>query len=565
MRWARATTLCGLASAIASPLGLALASQNHDYDIVVVGGTSAGYAAAIQAARLNRTVALLEPSKHVGGIAIEGAGASDIDSQSSFQNSLTIGPLAFEFYRRVADRYNNTKAFDQGWSNHTKDKSLWRFECHVGQSVIEDWLAEEKNIDVYLETALRGAGNGHGVFKSGEEIIKIETEARDFFSARIFIDATYEGDLLAAAGVPYTIGRESIAAYNESLAGIQFNTTFSQLTVDVDPYRVSGNPSSGLIPTVQDQALGKAGDRDRNIQAFSWRLCLTNNVSNLVPFTRPADYDPSHYEIYQRYVKAGGKVFTPSIVLPNNKTDIIGSATEGLGFDMPGRTSEYPEGSHSQRAKLLEDLARWQKGLLYFLAHDNSMPKETRDEWSKWGYAQDEFVDNEHFPRAMYVRDGRRMIRDDIVVTSHNTEYSYPEIPVSDPILTNLWPIDLHSTRRIVKDGHIYDEGFLWKQGPDWKPWLLSYQAIVPKSTMCKNLFVPTSPSSTHLGFSLLRVEHTFMTMGQVSAIAADIAIKTNASSVEKVNYDLLREQLDATGFLLNATADGLPSRVSNS
>lgn len=286
----------------------------------------------------------------------------------------------------MAARYNNTKAFDQGWSNHTKDKSLWRFECHVGQSVIEDWLAEVKNIDVYLETALRGAGNSQGVFKSGEEITKIETEARDFFSARIFIDATYEGDLLAAAGIPYIIGRESIAAHNESLAGIQLNTTFSQLTVDVDPYRVSGIPSSGLIPTVQNQALGKAGDgfvltftirshlyltnfldyRDRNIQAFSWRLCLTNNVSNLVPFTRPVDYDPSHYEIYQRYVKAGGKVFTPGIVLPNNKTDIIGSATEGLGFDMPGRTSEYPEGSHSQRAELLEDLARWQKGISNF-------------------------------------------------------------------------------------------------------------------------------------------------------------------------------------------------------
>jgi hypothetical protein len=172
---------------------------------------------------------------------------------------VTVGPLALEFYRRVAARYNKTDAFNESWENHTKVKSLWRFECHVGQSVIEDWLAEEKNIDVYLETALRGAGNGDGVTKSGTEIDAIQTEQGDTFSARYFIDATYEGDLLAASGVPYTVGRESIVTYNESLAGVQYNTTFSQLTVNVDPYIVPGNASSGLIPTVQNQPLGKAG------------------------------------------------------------------------------------------------------------------------------------------------------------------------------------------------------------------------------------------------------------------------------------------------------------------
>ncbi|KAJ5767056.1 uncharacterized protein N7511_004672 [Penicillium nucicola] len=542
-----------------------LAHQHRDYDIVVVGGTSAGYSAAIQAARLNRSVALLETSKHVGGIAIEGAGGTDIDSQSSFQNSVTVGPLAHEFYRRVAARYNNTDAFDEAWKNHTKDKDLWRFECHVGQSVIEDWLAEEEKLDVYLETALRGAGNGDGVTMSGTAISKIETEAGDTFSARYFIDATYEGDLLAASGVPYTIGRESTVPYNESLAGIQYNTSFSQLTVNVDPYLISGNVSSGMIPTVQNQALGKAGAGDRNIQAYSWRLCLTNQTSNIVPFSRPSNYDPKQYEIYKRYVAAGGQIFKPSVVLPNGKTDMIGTATDGLGFDMPGRTLKYPEASHSERAKLFDDLAQWQKGLLYFLANDESMPSATRSEWSTWGYAKDEFLDNDHFPRAMYVRDARRMIRDDIAITMHNSEYGYPEATVEDPILTNLWPIDMHSTRRIVRNGSIYDEGFIWKQGPDWKPWVLSYQAIVPKSHQCSNLFVPTSPSSSHLGFSLLRIEHTFMSMGQVSAFAADIAILTAATSSQEVDYMLLRKKLDAAGFLLDPNADDLPVRVRNS
>ncbi|KAJ5301911.1 hypothetical protein N7508_006774 [Penicillium antarcticum] len=559
-----ATAQINVAYSLAFPAPSVLAHQHHEYDIVVVGGTSAGYSAAIQAARLNRSVALLETSKHVGGIAIEGAGGTDIDSQSSFQNSVTVGPLALEFYRRVAARYNNTDAFDEAWRNHTKAKNLWRFECHVGQSVIEDWLAEEEYLDVFLETALKGAGNGDGVSKSGTAISMIETEEGNTFSAHYFIDATYEGDLLAASGVPYTIGRESIVPYNESLAGVQYNTTFSQLTVKVDPYLVPGNTSSGLLPTVQDQALGKAGAGDKNIQAYSWRLCLTNKTSNLVPFDRPSNYDPSQYEIYKRYVAAGGEIFKPSVVLPNDKTDMIGIATEGLGFDMPGRTLEYPEGSHAERAKLFDDLAQWQKGLLYFLANDESMPSTTRTEWSKWGYPKDEFVDNEHFPRAMYVRDARRMMRDDILITMHNSQYGYPEVAVVDPILTNLWPIDIHSTRRIVRNGSIYDEGFIWKQGPDWKPWLLSYQAIVPKSSQCSNLFVPTAPSSSHLGFSLLRIEHTFMTMGQVSAFAADIAIKTAANSSQEVDYKQLREKLDAAGFLLDANADDLPDRVSN-
>ncbi|KAL4914812.1 FAD dependent oxidoreductase-domain-containing protein [Aspergillus aurantiobrunneus] len=378
-----------------------LAQQHRDYDIVVVGGTSAGYSAAIQAARLNRTVALLEMSKHVGGIAIEGAGASDIDSQSAFQNSLTVGPLAFEFYRRVSARYNNTEAFDKAWSTHTKDKNLWRFESHVGQSVIEEWMAEEPNLDVFLETALLGPGNGRGVTKSGATITMVRTEKNQTFSARYFIDATYEGDLLAAAAVSYVVGREPIAQYDEILAGIQHNTTFSQFTVDIDPYLIPGDPSSGLIPTVQNQTLGMPGDGDHNNQAFSWRLCLTNNHSNLVPFHYPDSYDRSQYEIYSRYSAAGGTIFTPSVVLPNNKTDIIGSTSMGLGFDMPGRTLAYPEGSHQQRAKLFQELAQWQKGLLYFLANDESLPEAVRNEWSQWGYARDEFVDNDHFPRAM--------------------------------------------------------------------------------------------------------------------------------------------------------------------
>jgi flavin-dependent dehydrogenase len=242
-------------SAVATPVH---PSKTHDYDLVIVGGTGAGVAAAIQASRLNLSVALLEESRHIGGIAVEGAGGADLDSQPNFQNSLTIGPLVLELYRRMAAVYGRLEEFDQARADRVKSRDLWRYECYKGEQMFLDWLAEE-NVDIFIDTALKGTGNGEGVRKQGAEIKEILTECGQTFKAKYFIDATYEGDLLASAGVDYLVGRESRDTYGEPYAGVQYNSTYSNLQVPTDPYVEPGNPASGLIPTVQDYPLGAPG------------------------------------------------------------------------------------------------------------------------------------------------------------------------------------------------------------------------------------------------------------------------------------------------------------------
>ncbi|CAJ0544911.1 Ff.00g084530.m01.CDS01 [Fusarium sp. VM40] len=544
-------------------------TQRHKFDLVIVGGTGAGVAAAIQASRLNLSVALLEESAHIGGMVVEGAGGADLDSQPNFQNSLTIGPMVLELYRRVISTYgpDRLRGFNEAWANHVKDKSLWRYESHKGEQAILDWLEEEENIQVFINTSLRGTGNGQGVVKNGTSITHIITEDCQHFSAPYFIDATYEGDLFASAGVNYVVGRESVNDFDEPMAGIRLDSTYSNFQVPVDPFNEKGNPSSGLIPTVQPDALGEQGDghqfhSDNQIQAYSWRLCLTNRTDNLVPFEKPDDYNASQYIIYSRYKEAGGEIFSPPVVVPNEKTDLIGSTPLGLGFDMPGRTLKYPEADRATRLRLLKKLENWQRGQLYYLANDPAVPEEVRAEWSSWGYAKDEFTDNAHFPRRMYVRGVRRMMRDDVVITSRWHNYDIPAVEVADPVLVNLWPNDVHAVRRVVKDGAVYDDGFIWNEGPPWKPFLVPFKAIVPHASQCSNLFTPGSPSSTHLGHGLVRTEHTFTTLGQVSAFAASIAIKESCASAEDVPYYLIREKLEEAGFLLDLTANGIPQKV---
>ncbi|ETS76295.1 hypothetical protein PFICI_11682 [Pestalotiopsis fici W106-1] len=523
---------------------------HYQHDVVVYGGSSGGYAAAIQLSRLNRSVALIEPYSHIGGIAVDGFGASDIDSQAEYQNSLAVGPLALEFYRRISMRYGNVAAFDAAWFNHTKNKTLWRFESHVAESVLNDWISEEK-IDVFLDTYLKQSGEA--VIKEGTKVKSLITEQGHVFSGEVFIDATYEGDLLAASGVSTTIGRESAATFNETNGGVRVNTTFSQLTVDVDPYVTPGDPSSGLIPTVQPGELGAPGSGDKSLAAYVFRMCLTNDTSNMVPWTKPANYNASEYILWSRYVAAGGHILTPDPVVPGFKTDTIGSTTLGLGFDLPGRTLAWPEGNHSTRAQLLQELTDWQKGQLYFFANDPSMPNSTRSVWSSWGYAKDEFIDNDHFPRKLYVRDGRRMVKDDFIITARTAAYPAVEAPASDPIAVAFWPTDVHIARRIVKNGFVYDEGSIFKQGPAWQPFGISYQAVTPMRNETTNLMSPTVMAVSHLGYGAVRIENTFMNLGQAVAYAASVALEMRVD-VQDVPYSVLGARLSAANAVLDAT-----------
>ena len=517
-------------------------SQPNPYDIVIYGGTSAGVTAAIESAHKGKKVALLEPGKHLGGMAVEGLGGTDIDNHKDFQNSVVVGGLALEFYRRIAKAYNRLEAFELALKNRTKDTRFWRFESSVAEKVIRDWI-KEYPIDVFLQNRLseeRGS-----VVKDGTRIKSIRSTNGVVFHGKVFIDATYEGDLLHAAGISSVIGRESNRQYNETKNGIRAETTHAQFSVKVDPYKIPGDLSSGVIPTVQNEALGIPGDGDHRLQAYCFRMCLTKNENNKVPFTKPAGYDRNQYEIYIRYEKAGGKLYTPSYSIPNEKTDL--GAWHDLSHNLYGMNYEYPGGDYATRQRVLQEHRTFTQGLFYFLSNDSAVSKATRDEWSKWGLAKDEFTDNDHWPRIFYVRDARRMVSD-YVITEHHTLRQHATA-VKDPVAMAFWPTDVHSVRRIIRNGYAYNEGFVFG-GNDWGPFGISYRSIIPKANECTNLITPTCPSSTHIAYGAIRIEFTFMGLGQAAGLAASLAIDER-SDVQKVRYGSLRKSLVKEGQIL--------------
>lgn len=518
------------------------------FDVVIYGGTAAGFASAIQVARLGKTVALLEPTAHIGGHMVEGLGGTDIDNHQEFQNSPAVGGIALEFYRRVADVYHRRDAFEKMLADKRKEPGLWRMESKVAEQVFTQWLSEYK-ISVFRNTAL--AGSKDAVRKNNGKITRIESTDGRTFAASVFIDASIEGDLLAAAGVSTIAGRESNDTYGETLNGIRAETTHAQFSVRVDPYRVPGDAASGLIPTIQDEPPGVAGSADKHLQAFCFRVCLTKKEGNRLPFYKPEGYRRDEYEIYLRYLKAGGKLYTPIAQLPNGKTDL--GAWHDLSHNLYGMNTAYPEGSYARRKEILQYHETFTKGLFYFLATDGevtSLAPELQREWSQWGYAKDEFTDNNHFPRMFYVRDARRMVSD-YVITQHHLKKENPT-PVEDPVCIAYWPTDVHSVRRIVRDGAAYNEGFVFG-GDYWRPLPVSYRSMVPRASECTNLLTPTCLSSSHIAYGAIRLEWTFMLLGQAAGIAAAMAVEQNVE-VSQVPYKALKSILTKSGLVLELT-----------
>jgi hypothetical protein len=505
------------------------------YDVVVYGGTSGGFIAAIQVAKMGKSVALIEPSKHIGGMNVEGLGGTDIDNHNDFQNSPAVGGLALEFYRRISKAYHRDSAFEFALRNKTKVPGLWSFESSVAEKVIKDWLHEYK-IDLFYGSPL--SGQKGSVQKKGARIISLKTEDGRNFSAKEFIDATIEGDLLAAAGVTTVIGREANSVYNETKNGIRAVTNHAQFMVKVDAYNTPGDPASGVIPTIQNEPLGTPGEGDHRLQAYCFRVCLTQNDSNKIPFYKPDNYNPALYEIYIRYEKAGGKLYKPYVNIPNGKTDL--GAWHDLSHNLYGMNFGYASDDYAARKKILKEHSSFTRGLFYFLANDPHISEDTRKAWSSWGYCKDEFKDNNGFPGMFYVRDARRMVSD-YVITEHNTTRQNPTI-VEDPVAVADWPPDLHSVRRIVKDGFAYNEGAVFG-GNNWSPFGISYRALVPKKIECTNLLTPTCPSSSHIAYGAIRIEFTFMALGQACGTAAVMAID-NKKSVQEVDYKKLKKRL---------------------
>ncbi|OBU01575.1 hypothetical protein VE01_00532 [Pseudogymnoascus verrucosus] len=536
---------------------MAIFAHTPTFDVVVYGSTSGAVAASIQSAKLGLNVALVSPQEHIGGIQIEGLGATDIDNQDEVFNSTTVGGLALEFHRRISTFYNRLPRLEEVVAKNIKDTEVWRFESRVAEKVILEWLAEFDNIRIIFGSLAAT----DSVIKKGAEVCSIKLRTKQIVSGKVFIEASYEGDLLAASKVTTTHGRESSSTFDESLAGVRENTPYTQLTVDIDPFKIPKDHSSGLIYGISTEPFGKAGDGDKHLAAFSYRLPLTDAVENRLPFYKPDGYNPAHFELHRRFVNSGGKLYTPKVRLPGQKTDLIGSEAP-LATDLLGMNDGWVTGSEEERKQILEDTARFTKGLMYFFANDDSLPLEFRQEWSRFGYCLDEFPDNNHFPRMLYIRDARRMVSD-YVITEHTASMDNGETPVEDPVGVAYWPTDTHCVRRILRDGKVHNEGFIFKDGHRWRPFGIAYRALVPRQEEATNIITATCPSSSHVGYGAVRLEHQFYALGQACANACDIALKKSIP-LQNVPYGDLKKRLLEQGMILDVSKVGVPHFPDN-
>ncbi|KAL2835941.1 FAD dependent oxidoreductase-domain-containing protein [Aspergillus pseudoustus] len=542
------------------------------FDIAVYGSTSGAVAAAIQAARLGRRTVLVSPDEHIGGIQIEGLGSTDIDNQVEFQNSTAVGGLALELHRRLSTHYGRLEQLEEVVEKRLKVPEVWKFESSVLERILAEWLAEYPEL-VVIKAAL--VEDPSAVSKTGPLVTSIQLTNGQSISARYFIEATYEGDFLTAAGITTVIGREPSSTYNESLAGVRADTRYTQFDVPVDPYITPGDASSGVIYGVSSEPFGNPGDGDTHLQAYSYRLPLTDVEGNKAPITKPEGYNASHYELHRRYIQAGGKLYTPRLKgVPNRKTDLIGS--EGvLATDLLGMNDDWPSASQERRKEILEETRRFTQGLIWFFANDEAVPLSIREAWSTFGYCLDEFPDNNHFPRRLYVRDARRMVSDYIITqhTASEPDHGHHDGPKSksesepDPVAVAYWPMDTHCTRRVVRNGLAHNEGFVFKEHDHrWKPFGIPYRALIPRRSEGVNVLSVTCPSSSHVGYGAVRLEHQFYALGQAAANACDIALSlaetgrgSGALDVQDVPYDMLRERLLDQGAAIDASGVGKP------
>ena len=537
-----------------------LSAQSKKYDIVVYGGTSAGVAAAIQASRMGKSVVLIEPTNRVGGLTTGGLGQTDIG------NKQAIGGISREFYENIKKYYDDPKnwkwekrsEYIDGGQTRTEEgeSSMWTFEPSAALKVYHDMLSNEKIKLVYEERLNRASG----VNKVGGKIQTITMESGKKFVGKVFLDATYEGDLMAAAGVSYAVGRESNDEYGETLNGVQannFNLSLTKLVSKnafnhnfiqgVDPYIEKGNPESGLLPNVNEKP-GLEGAGDDKIQAYCFRMCLTDHPENRIPFKKPANYDEINYELLLRNYEARkgpirdmysyGNSLLPWInsSMPNRKTDTNNKF--GFSTDYIGKNYDYPDAPYAEREKIIEDHRNYQMGLMWTLANHPRIPKEVRDEASRWGTSKDEFERADGWQQQLYVREARRMISD-YVMTQHNCE----ALKVAeDAIGLAAYGMDSHNVQRYVDaNGYVQNEGNVEAHG--FKPYPISYKSLVPKKEECENLIVPVCVSATHIAFGSIRMEPVFMVLGQSAATAASLAIDTGAS-VQDVSYGSLKPVL---------------------
>ncbi|MGE3308963.1 MAG: FAD-dependent oxidoreductase [Limisphaerales bacterium] len=535
-------------------LSLSLHGGAAEHDLVVYGGTSAGVIAAVQARRMGKDVVLVCPDRHLGGLSSGGLGFTDTG------NKAVIGGLAREFYHRIWKHYDEPAAWkwqarseygNKGQGTPAIDgaqRTMWIFEPHVAEKVFED-LVREHQIPVHRDERL---DRGKGVRKSGDRLRSITMLSGRTFAGRMFIDATYEGDLMAAAGVAYHVGRESTNTYGETWNGVQTGVLhhrhhFGVLKQGISPYVVPGDPSSGVLPRISPAPPGAYGAADDRIQAYCYRTCLTDHAPNRVPFPRPDGYDPTQYELLLRVFAAGWReTFDKFDPIPNHKTDTNNHGP--ISSDNIGMNYDYPEASYERRREILREHETYQKGWLYFVANDPRVPADVRDAMSKWGLARDEFTDNGNWPHQIYVREARRMIGEFIMTENELLKRH----PTPDSVGMGSYTIDSHNVQRyITPDGFVQNEGDIGVRTPG--PYPIAYGALVPKKGQAANLLVPICVSSSHIAFGSIRMEPVFMILGQSAATAAVFALDAGIA-VQDVPYPRLKERLLKDGQILEST-----------
>ena len=510
------------------------AAPHFDVDVCVYGGTSAGVIAAYTAKMYGKSVLLIEPGRHLGGMTSGGLGQTDIG------NKYAVTGLARDFYRRVGHYYGRLEA--------------WLFEPKVAEQVFEAYV-DEAGVEILFSRRLQR------VEKDSTEIEQITLAyAGDgaaapeiTVAADVFIDATYEGDLMALAGVSYVVGREGNDVYGETLSGVQLFGRH-QFPDGVDPYVVPGDASSGLLPEITGVGLAPRGTGDRKVQAYNFRTALCRGDSLRLPLPKPDDYDPARYELLVRLIEQGQPERLEDVVyigrLPNGKTDWNNNG--GFSTDFIGHSWNYPDGDYATRDSIWQAHAGYQKGLYYFLAHDERVPASIRDEMQTWGLCRDEFLDTDGWPHQLYVREARRMVGA-YVMTQHNAT---GRETVEDGIGMAAYTMDSHNTQRVVVEGpegpQVKNEGNVevggWP-GDDLggeikvRPYPIAYRSITPKREEATNLLVPVALSASHIAFGSIRMEPVFMVLGQSAAVAASMAIEAGVP-VQAIDVAALQREL---------------------
>lgn len=491
-------------------------------DICIYGGTAAGIAAGVAARRYGLSAVVLEPSGWIGGMTAGGLSMTDIG------NKRAIGGLAREFYRRCGAHYGVAEE--------------WRFEPRIAARVFQE-LVTEVGLPVYLRQFLVD------VETDGRRITRISTEHGLAVRARVFIDATYEGDLMARAGVSYTVGREANAVYGESLNGVQVRDKH-QFDFPVDPYVIAGDSSSGLLPGITAGDLDAPGAGDQRIQAYNFRLCLTRAAANRLPFARPEGYDRHEYELLARYLATGwNEAFRKFDPIRGDKVDMNNHGA--VSSDFIGRNHAYPEASYAERERIFQQHVTYQQGYMWFMANDPAVPPAIREEWAAWGLAADEFEATGGWPHQLYVREARRLVAG-YVMTEHNCR---GVVIADDPIGLAAYTMDSHNCQRFVRDGRVWNEGDVQVAG--FPPYPVSYRSLVPRRGECENLLIPVCLSASHIAYGSIRMEPVFMILGESAAAAALLALDANCP-IQDVPYADLRLLLQRAGQVLawNDAAD---------